>query len=265
MSVNQTLKPRTPISWPNKFDVFGVFISATTYEEAVPCILQAANEKRFGAVSALAVHGLMVGAQDKEFKSHLNDFDIVAPDGQPVRTALNLLYDTRLRQRVYGPELMLRLCMQSMEQGVGVYLYGSTKPVIDALYRNLMKRFPKLRIVGHEPSFFRPLTYEEDIALVERINKSGAGILFVGLGCPLQEKFAHAHKDKIQAVQVCIGAAFDFHGGNKRMAPSWMQRNGLEWLFRLTQEPRRLWRRYLTTNSNFLFMLFLQWSGIKKF
>ncbi len=240
-------------------------MSSTTYEEVVPCIVEAAKKRYSVLVSALAVHGLIVAAQNYNFKSRINGFGIVAPDGQPVRAALNLLYKANLSQRVYGPELMLRLCKQSAKEKIGVYLYGSTSSVVKKLRQNLLDRFPNLSIVGYEPSLFRPLSPKEDEALVDRINASGAGILFVGLGCPLQENFAHDHKDRIHAVQVCIGAAFDFHADNKRMAPSWMQQYGLEWFFRLMQEPRRLWKRYLTTNSSFLYMLLLQWSGLKKF
>ena len=251
--------------WPQKRGLFGVSVSSTTYEEATSCIVQAAKRRSSASVSALAVHGLMLAAQDPQLKSQLNSFGIVAPDGQPVRMALNFLYQAKLSQRVYGPELMLRLCASCAVENVSVYLYGSTEAVVYRLKENLMEQFPNLMIVGVEPSLFRNLSTEEDAALVERINASGAGILFVGLGCPLQEKFAHDHLNKIQAVQVCIGAAFDFHSGNKRMAPAWMQQHGLEWFFRLMQEPRRLWKRYLTTNSSFLFMLLLQWSGLKKF
>jgi len=129
----------------------------------------------------------------------------------------------------------------------------------------LITRFPNLKIVGYEPSVFRQLTKEEDEDLVKRVNKSGAGIIFIGLGCPLQEKFAFEHKNKINAVQICNGAAFDFLSGEKKMAPKWMQRCSLEWFFRLLNEPKRLYKRYLITNTIFLLYLFLQTIGIKKY
>jgi exopolysaccharide biosynthesis WecB/TagA/CpsF family protein len=128
-----------------------------------------------------------------------------------------------------------------------------------------MAWFPNLRIAGWEPSAFRPLSKAEDDALVRRVNESGAGIIFLGLGCPLQEIFAYGHKGKFNATQICVGAAFDFHSGNKRMAPKWMQRYALEWFFRFSQEPRRLWRRYLISNTIFLTKLFLQFAGSKRF
>jgi len=251
--------------WPHKHNIIGVNVSAITYDEALPVVIKAAKARKSVSVSHLAVHGLVTGSQETQFRSVLNEFDIIAPDGQPVRLALNLLYGTKLPDRCYGPEFMSRLCQRAAKERIGVYLYGSQVPVVEALRRNLIARFPGLRIVGCEPSIFRPLTGAEDKALVQRINDSGAGIVFLGLGCPLQEKFAHQHKGKINAVMVCVGAAFDFHSGNKRMAPEWMQRCALEWAFRLSQEPRRLWRRYLPTNTLFLSKLLLQLTGLKSF
>ena len=244
--------------WPPKRNVLGVKVSLTTYEEALEAVIHAAKKRRSACVSHLAVHGLVIGAQDQLVKAMLDEFEIVAPDGIPVKIALNLLYKTQLPDRVYGPKFMLRVCERAAKERIGIYLYGSHRQVVTALSKNLSHRFPKLRIVGCEPSVFRPLTKTEDKLLVHRINDSGASILFLGLGCPLQEQFAYEHKDKIKAVQICVGAAFDFHAGNKRMAPKWMQRNGLEWLYRFMQEPARLYRRHFSTYSIFIVKLFLQ-------
>lgn len=256
---------RVEVIWPQKNNLLGVNVSVTTYHEALEVVIHAAKERKSACVSHLAVHGLIEGTKDTRFRIMLNDFEIIAPDGQPVRLALNLLYNASLPDRCYGPELMLRLCERAANEGIGVYLYGSYKNVVDALQNNLINRFPGLNIAGWEPSVFRILSKSEDDALVQRINESGAGIVFLGLGCPLQEKFAYEHKKKIMAVQICVGAAFDFHSGNKKMAPVWMQRYALEWFFRFLQEPQRLWRRYLVTNTLFLSNLFLQYSGLKKF
>jgi exopolysaccharide biosynthesis WecB/TagA/CpsF family protein len=147
---------------------------------------------------------------------------------------------------------MLRLCREASRSGIGVYLYGSLPQVAEKLDGELKRKFPALFVAGWESPPFRSLSQEEDAAVVERINSSGAGIVFVGLGCPKQEIFAYEHRDRLKAVQVCVGAAFDFHAGNKKMAPKWMQRSSLEWLFRLVQEPRRLWRRYIFTNVIFV-------------
>ena len=252
MRVNEIVEPRTAISWPNKFDVFGVGVSSIDYDQAIDVIIQAAVNKQPALVDHMPVHGLIDASSDPSLKHKINQFDIVAPDGQPVRWALNRLHQTNLSDRVYGPELMLQLCRQAEQKEIGVYLYGSQPAVLKKLKRNLLRQFPALHIVGSEAPPFRPLTPEEDQATVTRINQSGAGLIFLGLGCPKQELFAFDHREKIQGVQLCVGAAFDFHAGTKKMAPPWMQRNGLEWLFRLFSEPKRLWQRYLKTNTIFM-------------
>lgn len=259
------MKAKNNNIWPIKYNILGIGISATTYKEMIEVLFQAANDRRSCCVSHLAVHGLVLGSKEKIFQSMLNKFDIVAPDGQPVRYALKYLYKVKLPDRCYGPEFMMRVCKLAENEKIGVYLYGSYPHIVSNLQKNLITRFPKLNVVGWEPSVFRPLTRKEDEDLVERINKSGPGIVFIGLGCPLQEKFAFEHKNKIKAVQICVGAAFDFHSGEKKMAPKWMQRCSLEWLFRFLREPKRLWKRYLVTNTNFLLSLFLQKTGIKKY
>lgn len=253
------------LKWPQKHNLIGVAVSETIYDEASSLIIYAAQKHIPVTITHLAVHGLVTASADPSFKSKVNSFDIVAPDGQPVRWALNILYGTKLQDRVCGHELMLRLYRRAAEADICVYFYGSRKCVVEKLRENLIKRFPSLQIVGYEPSVFRPLTQEEDEALVERINRSGAGLVFLGLGCPLQEVFAYEHRHSINAVQICVGAAFDFLSGNKKIAPRWMQMNGLEWLFRLMTEPRRLWRRYLVTNTIFLIKLFLQITRLNKF
>jgi N-acetylglucosaminyldiphosphoundecaprenol N-acetyl-beta-D-mannosaminyltransferase len=204
------------------------------------------------------VHGLVLARRDSTLRSMINCFDIVAPDGQPVRWALKCFHGITLPDRVYGPENMLRLCAGAAAADIPVYLYGSYPLVVENLHRSLEEKFPRLQVVGCESPPFRPLTPEEDQAVIRRINATGAGIIFLGLGCPRQDIFAYMHRQSIKGVQVCVGAAFDFHAGNKKMAPAWMQRRGLEWLFRLMQEPGRLWHRYLLTNSAFLFQLAIE-------
>ncbi|MBP8131683.1 MAG: WecB/TagA/CpsF family glycosyltransferase [Candidatus Hydrogenedentes bacterium] len=258
-------KSESGIAWPPRHNVIGVRVSATTYDGMLEPVLAAARSGVCACVSHLAVHGVVEGSSDPEFRAMLDAFDVVAPDGHPVRHALNLLYHAGLPDRCYGPEFTLRVCGQAAREGIGVYLYGSHQHVVEAMRDNLVARFPQLRIAGCEPSLFRPLTPEEDAALVERVKASGAGVMFIGLGCPLQEKFAHVHRGRIPAVMVCVGAAFDFHAGTKAMAPAWMQRHSLEWLFRLLQEPRRLWRRYLVYNSVFVWRFGLQYCGLRKY
>jgi exopolysaccharide biosynthesis WecB/TagA/CpsF family protein len=241
-----------PVRWPPKVDLFGLRVSVTAYDDATAAILETARERVSGVVSCHAVHAIVTASRDPLLRDKVNTFDMVTPDGQPVRWALNLLHSAGLTERVYGPELMLRICGAASDAGVAIYLYGGNPAVAERLQSNLLAKFPKLQIAGYEAPPFRSLSPEEDRAVVDRINRSGAGVVFIGLGCPKQDLFAYDHRDVIHAVQVCVGAAFDFHAGVKPMAPAWMQRRGLEWLYRLCQEPGRLWRRYLVTNSLFL-------------
>lgn len=245
--------------WPANVDLFGLPLTPTTYQEATTAILDAAQLRLPKLVSCHAVHAVVTMSREKALREMARAFDMITPDGQPVRWALNLLYDTRLRDRVYGPDLMLSVCRSAAEQGVSIYLYGGTPEVADQLPKKLREKFPKLQVAGSESPPFRPLSEEEDQHVVERINGSGAGVVFIGLGCPKQDVFAYEHRDRISAVQVCVGAAFDFHAGRKNSAPATMQKWGLEWLFRLCQEPKRLWRRYLVTNTLFLLMLLHAW------
>lgn len=198
---------------------------------------------------------LVEGVRDKAFRSKLNSFNLVCPDGQPVRWCLNYFYGAGLKDRVCGTTAMLRICEAAAAEGLGIYLYGSTPKTLAALETELTTRFPRLRIAGSESPPFRPLKGEELDEAVERINKSGAAFLFVGLGSPKQENFVWEQRSRIMAVQLCVGAAFDFIAGTKERAPLWMQRIGLEWLYRMCSEPGRLGKRYLLGNMHFLALL----------
>ena len=244
--------PAAILRRPRKYDLFGVQVSATNYDEATEFILQAARQGRPAVVSAHSVHGLITASDDPELLLKVNRFDIITPDGQPVRWALNALHGAGLRDRVYGPELMLRACRSAAQHKMPIFLYGSSPEVLDPLAVNLQSCCPGLEIAGCRPDLFRPLTADEESDVIRQIHSSGAGIVFVGLGTPKQDHFADAVRGRLQAVLVNVGAAFDFHARTKRMAPPWMQARGLEWLYRLCHEPGRLWRRYLTTNSSFL-------------
>jgi exopolysaccharide biosynthesis WecB/TagA/CpsF family protein len=258
----ESAPPGEAPKWPRKYDVCKVHISATDYDEVVACLAAAARQRSPAVASFFAVHAVVTAGDRDDLREAVNRFEIVAPDGQPIRWALRLLHGVRLADRVYGPELMLRLCRRAAESDLSIYLYGgASEEVQSRLKENLLAKFPKLQIAGGEVPPFRALTDEEDAALVERINSSGAAIVLIGLGCPKQDLFAAAHRDRLAAVQVCVGAAFDFHAGVKKMAPAWMQRRGLEWFFRLCQEPRRLARRYVATNSVFLARLALALAG----
>ncbi|MEM9352740.1 MAG: WecB/TagA/CpsF family glycosyltransferase [Planctomycetota bacterium] len=248
------------VEWPQKYEVLRVRVSAAEYNEAVDCIVEAARRGQAALASFYPAHGIVSSDRDERLLERVNSFDLIGADGQSVRWALNALYGLCLAERVYGPETMLRVCERAAAESLPVYLYGgSSDAVLDALSSNLLERFPGLQIAGAESPPFRPLTSEEDSEVVRRVRESGAKILFVGIGCPKQEHFAYEHRESLGVVQLCVGAAFDFHAGVKPMAPSWMQRRGLEWLFRLASEPRRLAGRYVSTNSLFVAGFAQQW------
>jgi N-acetylglucosaminyldiphosphoundecaprenol N-acetyl-beta-D-mannosaminyltransferase len=232
--------------------VLGVKVSRVDYAKAVAVIIQAAKERRSFGVSALAVHGVMEAYRDQSFREKLNRFDLITPDGQPVRWALNLLGARELKDRVYGPTLMLMVCERAAAERLSIFLYGSTAAVLAGLSRNLSRRFPGLVIAGVKADRFREATAEEDARDRRMIADSGASIVLVGRGCPRQEKWVAGHLSVINAPMLAIGAAFDFHAGTLPQAPRLLQDYGLEWLFRLAHEPRRLWRRYLILNPLFV-------------
>lgn len=244
---------------PRKVPLFGLEVSIEDYEATTQWLLDAAHERRPLLVEHLAVYNLVTAVRDQRFLQTLRDFDLVTADGQPIRFAIRLLHGHRMGDRVTARELMLHLCAAAAEHGLGVYLYGDEAGTVRALRARLAKRFAGLAIVGNEPSMFRPLSREEDAALLERIHASGAAFVFVGLGCPLQERFVHAHRGRLQAIQLCVGSAFKSLAGERRIAPRWMQSMGLEWLFRLAQDPRRLARRYLISNVWFIGLLWRAW------
>jgi len=248
-----------------KRNVLGILINVADYDGAVDFIARAARARTGIAVSALAVHGLMTGVFDREQKFRLNHFDLLVPDGQPVRWVLNLLHHARLRDRVYGPRLTQKVCARAAEEGYPVYFYGSTEEVLASLRRNLEASCPGLIIAGMEPSKFRRLDQREKVELAARIRASGAAITFVGLGCPRQEAFAYEFRDALQMPTLAVGAAFPFIAGILPQAPGWMQDAGLEWLFRLAAEPKRLWRRYLFLNPAYVFLVALQALRVSRF
>jgi N-acetylglucosaminyldiphosphoundecaprenol N-acetyl-beta-D-mannosaminyltransferase len=243
--------------WPKKKNLFGVEVSVTRYEEVVDAVVEAARNGQGGVATFLAVHGIVSAVTDPAFRRRVNSCQIVGPDGQPVRWALNFFHGAELDDRVYGPQVMRLTCQRCAELGLSIFLCGSTPQVLALLAWRLCEMAPGLKIAGVESPPFRPLRPDENDALCERINQSGAAVAFIGLGVPRQETFADANRNKIRAVQLCVGAAFDFHAGNKRTAPPFMQQWGLEWLFRLSQEPGRLWKRYLVTNSIFMGLFIL--------
>jgi exopolysaccharide biosynthesis WecB/TagA/CpsF family protein len=245
-----------------RHQILGVGIDAVDYEAAVERIVAAARERRPLGVSALAVHGVMTGVLDRAHRRRLNELELVVPDGQPVRWALNLLHRARLPDRVYGPNLMLRVCERAAAEGLPIFLFGGTEELLAALSRRLLERTPGLSIAGARPSLFRRMSAEEEAALAEEVRASGAAITLIGLGCPRQEVSAYELRRLLPMPLLAVGAAFNFHAGLLPQAPPGMQSRGLEWLYRLWQEPRRLWRRYVLLNPLFVSLLALQAVGL---
>jgi exopolysaccharide biosynthesis WecB/TagA/CpsF family protein len=240
-------------------NLLGVRVHAVDYEFAVARIMESAKGGRRCTTSALAVHGVMTGALDGTHRYRLNHLDLVVPDGRPVCWALNLLYRAGLRDVVFGPTLTGMVCQEAALQGVSVYFYGSSEETLKKLRTNLVQRFPGLIIAGMEPSKFRKLGETEQLEAAGRIRQSKAGILFAGLGCPRQEVFAYEMGNLVSMPILAVGAAFDYHAGLLKDSPPFLERLGLRWLHRLAQEPRRLWRRYLVTNTQFVAMFVAQW------
>ena len=248
-----------------KKNVLGVMVDEIDYEGAVEYVTRAAKERHARSISALAVHGVMTGVLDKEHLYRLNNLDVVLPDGQPVRWALNLLYRSPLIARCYGPMLTLKLCARAEQEGLPVFFYGATQSMLDGMRKNLLKKHPKLIIAGMEPSKFRRLNAREKIELADRIRSSGATMLFVGLGCPRQEIFVYEFRDLLPMPALAVGAAFTFISGELRHAPLWIENMGMEWLFRFCMEPRRLWRRHVYHNPAYATLLTLQLLGLRSF
>lgn len=236
------------------YSLFGVSYAAIDYTEATNIVMQSAEGRRSFGVSALATHGLITAVQDPVFMQSLNTIQLIVPDGQAIRWALNSLFNAGLKDRVYGPTLTLHVLKAADEREMRVYLFGSTEATVKRFAEFIRHNYPRVAVCGVQADRFRDATPEEDAADIHTINQSGANIILVGRGCPRQEKWVAAHLGKINAAMLAVGAAFDFHAGLMPQAPRWVQDAGFEWLFRLIQEPRRLWKRYLFTNPIFIYL-----------
>jgi N-acetylglucosaminyldiphosphoundecaprenol N-acetyl-beta-D-mannosaminyltransferase len=214
-----------------------------------------------GWLTAAAVNLVMSAHDDPTTMQAVLGATLAVPDGQPLVWALRLLGHSRAT-RVYGPDLMAHYCAHAASAGTPIYLYGGrSEHALELLTERLRKRFPGLQIAGGWSPPFRPLTAEEQAQAIERIDGSGAQVVWVGTGQPKQELWMHEMRPRLAApLLVGVGAAFDFHAGIVSQAPAWMQRGGLEWLYRLTREPKRLWRRYLTQNPRFVLGFARQWA-----
>jgi N-acetylglucosaminyldiphosphoundecaprenol N-acetyl-beta-D-mannosaminyltransferase len=230
--------------------VLGVHIDVGVFSELADRLISWARIRESRYVTICNAHVVVSATQDPSYAQVIEGADMATADGAPVAWMLRRI-GFEGQERVSGPDLMWMLCQRCAEKGVGVYLYGGTEATVSLLQQKLTASFPALRILSESPPF-RALSSQEDEDAVSRINTSAVGFVFVGLGCPKQERWMAAHRGRIQAVMVGVGAAFDFHAGTSKRAPKWMRQAGLEWLHRLCSEPRRLWRRYLVTNSLFV-------------
>lgn len=249
----------------NRVNVLGVGISALNLPAALAAIAGAVGDRRKGYICVTGVHGVMEAQADENFKRILNGAFLCTPDGMPMVWA-GKLHGHREMDRVYGPDLMLEVCAWSETSGCRHFFYGGADGVAERLAARLKARFPGLKIAGTFTPPFRPLNPDEERALREQIQAGRPDILWVGLSTPKQEKFMAEFLSKLEVtLMIGVGAAFDFHSGRVRQAPRWMQRSGLEWVYRLGCEPRRLARRYFRNNPLFVLKFAGQLAGFKKY
>ncbi len=238
-------------------EVIGSPITALSLKEQIDLMIIWAKQRSSRIVCVANVHMLVESHWDNRLRRVLQQANLVTPDGMPLVWMMRIL-GIRAQERVAGMDIFLASCQQASKCGIPVYLFGSTQDVLNRMERNLENDFPDLKLAGLESPPFRPLTEAEDLAVIERINNSGAGLLFVSLGCPKQEMWMANHLDKIKAVMVGLGGAFPVYAGDKKHAPKWVRESGLEWLYRLLQEPKRLFIRYLRTIPPFACLAFKQ-------
>ncbi len=245
-----------------KRKLISINVSEISYKEALSQIIGLASEKKSSYVCVANVHMLVEAHKDREFADIVNSADLAVTDGMPLVKSLKILYGVS-QDRIAGMDLLGDILKESENSGLSVFFYGSTTEVLNLIKNRIGIDFPRLKTAGFYSPPFRNLTDKEESDVINLIRESNANIVFVGLGCPKQEQWMARMKGKINAVMIGIGGAFTMYAGLQTRAPQWMQRNGLEWFFRLLQEPKRLWKRYLTTNSYFIY-LFLKYKLTKR-
>ncbi|HUA75241.1 MAG TPA: WecB/TagA/CpsF family glycosyltransferase [Solirubrobacteraceae bacterium] len=239
---------------PPTAEILGIPLAVSDYEQVIDWMEAMIAADARGYLTAAAVNLVMSAQEQPATLAAVLGATLAVPDGMPLVWALRALGHKR-STRVYGPDLMLKCCERAASKGLPIYLYGGRHDddARELLIRRLRERFPRLEIAGASSPPFRPLTAEEDEHEIELINASGAAIVWVGTGQPRQEQWMHRMRPRLKPpLLVGVGAAFDFHAGLISQAPPWMQRNGLEWIYRLSREPRRLWRRYARYNPLFV-------------
>lgn len=248
------------------FEVLGVRVDAVQIADVVDLMKQWIREKKgCHSIAATGMHGIVEAQNDAGFKQILNNTDLIVPDGAPLVWA-GRRRGLDLPRRVYGPDLVLAFCKETQTHGYRHFLYGGEPGVAEQLAESLKRRFPAIQVAGTFSPPFRPLSKGEDDEIVGMISRAAPDVLWVGLGAPKQERWMHEHKKRLNVpVIVGVGAAFDMISGRRRQAPRWMREHGLEWAFRLFQEPRRLWRRYLIYGTQFIVWIVLEGLDLKKF
>jgi N-acetylglucosaminyldiphosphoundecaprenol N-acetyl-beta-D-mannosaminyltransferase len=248
-----------------RVNVLGVGVNAINLAQATRLILEAVKQNRREYVAVTGVHGVSEAQSDPEFRRILNEAFLNTPDGMPM-SWVGRLQGVQDMDRVYGPDLVLSVCAATQDGSIRHFFYGGAPGVADELSSVLSKRFPGITVCGTYTPPFRPLNFDEENELLACLQEAKPHICWIGLSTPKQERFMAAYLEKLPTtVMVGVGAAFDIHSGRVRQAPLWMRRNGLEWLFRLIQEPKRLWRRYLLNNPLFLIRILAQFSGLKRY
>jgi N-acetylglucosaminyldiphosphoundecaprenol N-acetyl-beta-D-mannosaminyltransferase len=262
--LSEGLTPESPER--PRVNILGVGVTALNMETALNETESLLRRGERGYVCVTGVHGIMEAQSDERFRDILNRSFLTTPDGMPTVWLGRVVHGFKHMSRVYGPDYMLGLCERSVTRGYRHFLYGGKPGVADELAAELTRRFPGLKIVGTYTPPFRPLTPGEEDDLRGRLKASRAEILWCGLSTPKQERFMAAYSNRLPVkLMVGVGAAFDLLSGNLEEAPDWMKKAGLQWLFRLIKEPKRLWRRYLLNNPRFTWLTFLQLTGLKGF
>lgn len=222
-----------------------------THESAVERVVELVENGEGGYVCFSTVHMVMEAHDSAKFAERVNGADMIVTDGMPI-VWMQKLQGREAASRVRANDLMILLCRRAETENLTVGFYGGTPEVVDDILKRAKTDFPGLDVVYAYSPPFRPLSPEEDAKVTREINAASPDILFMGLGCPKQENWMADHRDALSAVTLGVGASFDFFAGNVKESPEWLGRLGLEWLYRLTQEPRRLWRRYLILNPRFV-------------
>jgi N-acetylglucosaminyldiphosphoundecaprenol N-acetyl-beta-D-mannosaminyltransferase len=246
-----------------RVEIVSLNVNVCDHASAIERVAELVEKGHGGYVCFSTVHMTMESFDNAEYAAKVNAADLIIPDGMPL-VWMQKLQGERQAARVRANDLMIMLCAYAEKNNLSVGFYGGKQTVVDAILEKAKKDYPNLKIAYALSPPFRPLTDEEDAEITAEINEKKPDILFMGLGCPKQENWMWAHKEKLTAVMLGVGASFDFFAGNVRESPEWLGKLGLEWLFRLTQEPRRLWRRYLILNPRFIWLATLQMLNSKQ-